>query len=124
MSPTETEKIVTGTDGVVVTVVVVVVVVDWVGDTAVDTGGVLVVFVSTGTVDVWVVAVEVAVGVVLFVQANTLVRTNKDRTNIMSILLDTDLFIFMYVVYPKMAGPIFSAAKYSLELVSKRLYDI
>jgi tRNA1(Val) A37 N6-methylase TrmN6 len=90
--PTDTEKMVTGTDGVVVMVVVVDVAVDGVVDVGVDTGGVVVV-VSTGIVDV--VVVEVFVGVVEFVQANTLVRTNKDRTKIIRILPDTDLFIFI-----------------------------
>lgn len=101
ISPSETEKMVTGSDGVVViTVVVGDVVADWVGDTVVDVG----VFVdvvgvdSTGIVDVGVVAVDVVVGVVLPVQANTLVRTNKDSANITITLLKTDLLISIYIL--------------------------
>lgn len=85
MSPTDTEKIVAGTDGVVTVGVVV-------GDWVVDTVGVLVVVVvSPGMVDVGVVAVDV----VEFVQANTLVIINKDRIKRLRILTDTDLFIFI-----------------------------
>jgi hypothetical protein len=98
MSPTETEKIVTGADAVVVTVVGVDDVVDdGVVGTDVETGGVLVVVVEAGRDEVGVVAG----GCVLFVQANTLVRTNKDRTNKERTLPNAGLFIFISVVYPK-----------------------
>jgi hypothetical protein len=93
ISPLETEKMVTGTIDVVVTVVVVDdVVVDWVGVTDVDTAGVfVVVVVVTGREEV----VVVAGGSVLCAQANTLVRSKTDRVNIIITLPDTDLFIFI-----------------------------